>query len=44
MTTLPDRPKSHPVPATSNSATPAATPLPATSSPTSATADPTSPQ
>lgn len=44
MTTLPDRPKSHPVPATSNSATPAATPLPATSSPTPATADPTSPQ
>jgi len=44
MTTVPDRPKSQSVPATSNSAAPTATPLPATSSPTPAAADPTSPQ
>ena len=44
MTTVPDRPKSQPVPATSNSATPSATPLPATSSPTPAAGDPQSPQ
>jgi len=44
MTTVPDRPKSQPVPATSNSTAPTATPLPATSSPTPAAADPPSPQ
>ena len=40
MTTVPDRPKSQAVPATSNSASPVATPLPATSNPTPASSDP----
>lgn len=44
MTTVPDRPKSQAVPATSNSTMPTAEPVPATSSPAPATADPTSPQ
>jgi hypothetical protein len=44
MTTVPERPKSQPVPATSNSTAPAATPLPAASSPTPAASDPPSPQ
>ena len=44
MTSVPDRPKSQPVPATSNSSAPAATPLPAASSPTPAASDPPSPQ
>ena len=39
MTTLPDRPKSQPVPATSNTASPVATPMPTTSSPTPAASD-----
>jgi len=44
MSTVPDRPKSRPVPATSSSPAPIATPLPATSNPTPAAGDPPSPQ
>lgn len=44
MTTVPDRPKSQSIPATSNSAPATATPLPATSSPTPPASDPPSPQ
>lgn len=44
MTTVPDRPKSQTIPATSNSASPSASPLPTTSSPSPASSDPSSPQ
>jgi len=44
MTTVPDHPKSQQVAPTSNSATPAATPLPANSSPASTAGDPQGPQ
>jgi len=44
MTTVPEHPKSQPLPPTSSSADPVATPLPSTSSPTPTTGDPTSPQ
>lgn len=39
MTTVPDRPKSQPMPPMSNAASPVATPIPATSSPTPAASD-----
>lgn len=40
MTTVPDRPKAQPVPATSNSASPVSTPVPTSSTPTPAASDP----